>query len=186
MHEFRAGLEPFLKDDHSRPFVCNGSPLKCHAFIVGLNAATRLHEPFSSYWSDEAGFLLKKFSDDYPRRRRGNRPVIESISRELQPCLETNLYAKPSKSARNLTEADRKYSVIEYLFCAIRLRLVFVHSNEPIEFFKSRTGSLDLGCEAKPARWHGHEFLLSARPGPLYILGTKGGSILGRRLAGFL
>jgi len=42
LREFRVGLKTHLTDPHSRPFVCTGSPLECRAFIVGLNAATRL------------------------------------------------------------------------------------------------------------------------------------------------
>ena len=125
--------------------MCDGSPLECQSIIVGLNAATRLNKPFSSYWSDETGFLLAKFHEDYERPRRGNRPVIGSISREIQPCLETNLYAVPSRKARHLTKADREFSALESLFLSMRPRLVLVHGNEPVRFFETVRPTLYIG-----------------------------------------
>jgi hypothetical protein len=59
---FRKGLLDRLSDNHARPFVCHGSPLECRVFVVGLNAATRLDQPFTAFWSDETGFDRDAFS----------------------------------------------------------------------------------------------------------------------------
>lgn len=184
LRAFREELLKRLPSPHARPFVCDGSPLACRSFIVGLNAATRLEQPFTSYWSDEAGFLLGQFQHDYnaTRSRKGNRPVIEAISASIHPCLETNLYAHPTKKARDLTPEDRKAPIIEFLFLTVRPRLVFAHSNEPIRFFEQATGCSGFTSEVKQVKWHGHEFLLFGRSGPLYTLGPKGGATLGEQL----
>lgn len=190
LREFKDGLKPYLANPYARPFVCTGSPLDCRSFIVGLNAATRLCT-FCSYWLDEKGFNREKFEVDYDRVRqrmgkqksKGNRPVIKAIGEKIGPCLETNLYATPTRQATELTAADRKAPIIEYLFRAIQPKLVFVHSNEPIRFFVEATGCDGFTSEVKRARWQGHEFLLYGRPGPLYTLGTKKGAILGAELA---
>jgi hypothetical protein len=160
LQTFRFGLEPYLSNPNSRPFVCTGSPLKCHCFIVGFNAATRLSHPFWSYWSDSTGFHRKMFDADYRevRRRAGNRPRIETISKEIGPCLETNLYATPSRTARQLARDNQRHPIICYLFRAIRPELVFVHSNGPIRFFEKRTGCSGFTFELKRTRWQGHDF----------------------------
>jgi hypothetical protein len=183
--EFSSGLKHYLIDPHTRPFVCTGSPLQCRSFIVGLNAATRLREPFWAYWSDETGFDRAKFDSDYSqeRRRKGNRPVIEAIGKEIGPCLETNLYAMPTRKAKELTAADREKPIIEYLFRSIKPALVFVHSNEPMRFFATATGCGVITPEGRRARWHGHEFWLAGRSGPLYTLGAAKGTALGASLA---
>jgi hypothetical protein len=98
LREFRIGLNAYLTDCHARPFVCTGSPLECRSFVVGLNAATRL-DTFSAYWSDSTGFCREKFKTDHGQERsgRGNRPRIEAIAEKIEPCLETNLFAIPTK-----------------------------------------------------------------------------------------
>jgi hypothetical protein len=127
---FKGGLDAYLTHPHARPFVCTGSPLKCRSFIVGLNAATQLKGTFSDYWSESTGFDRDRFNNDYCMERslRGNRLRIEAIAKEIEPCLQTNLYATPSRKARQLT--DRREPIISYLFKTIRPELVFVHSSE--------------------------------------------------------
>jgi hypothetical protein len=188
LRAFKAGLEACLSADPSaRPFVCTGSPLECRSFIVGFNAATRLRNPFSSYWSDSTGFDRQKFDADYremrPRTSRGNRPRIEALAKEIGPCLETNLYAIPSRRAGQLTKDNRRNPIICYLFRAIRPELVFVHSNEPIRFFEEKTGCSGFTFEVKRARWQGHDFWLFGRPGPLYTLRIEDAAACGAKLA---
>ncbi len=185
LREFREGLEFYLKDSHTRPFVCTGSPLECRAFFVGLNAATRPTDPFSSYWSDSTGFDRRKFEDDYRRHRSrsGNRPRIEAIAKAMQPCLETNMYAIPTPKAKQLTGEHRQNPMICYLFRAIRPEVVFVHSNEPIRFFEEKTGCNDFTCEVKRARWQGHEFWLLGHRGPLFTSSIDRAATYGAQLA---
>ena len=183
LSEFKTGLDDYLTDPRARPFVCTGSPMECRSFIVGINAATPL-EPFSCYWSDETGFNRKKFEADYKKvkSRRGNRPVIEAIAAYIKPCLETNLYAIPTKKAKDLTEDDRRHPVICYLFRAIRPELVFVHSKAAIRFFEEETGCRSFTSEVTRTRWQEHDFWLFGRPGVLWTLGSHAPA-LGAKLA---
>ena len=188
LREFKAGLDAYLaKDAYARPFVCEGSPLDCRSFIVGLNAATRLSTRFSCYWSDSVGFDRGKFECDYrkmrPQTGRGNRPRIEVIAKEIAPCLETNLYAIPTSKAVQLTEENRRNPVICYLFRIIKPELVFVHSNEPIHFFEEKTGCSGFTGEAKRVRWQGHDFWLCGLPRALYTLRIQDAADLGAKLA---
>ncbi|MCP3053874.1 hypothetical protein [Aurantimonas marianensis] len=184
---FRERLEPLLSEKNSRPFVCKGSPLACRSFVVGLNAATELPHDFFSYWSDEDGFLYKEFSEDYDktRKRGGNRPRIERISAGLGSCLETNLYAMPTRKAALLKAKDRKAPLIEFLFDEIHPALIFVHSGEPIKFFERMTG-LRAGPDPARAKWLDHEFILVGRSGPLYTLGLTDADQLGDRLSSLI
>ena len=188
LREFKVGLGGRLADPCARPFVCTGSPLISRSFIVGLNAATRLDNPFLSYWSDSAGFDRGKFDRDYDekRPRRGNRPRIEAIATRIEPCLETNLYAIPTKKASQLSADDRSNPIISYLFRAIRPEVVFVHSNEPIRFFEEKTGCSGFTSEVKRAHWQGHDFWLYGRPGPLYTLPIEAAKACGLKLAAYL
>lgn len=188
LREFRIGLDACLAADaHARPFVCTGSPLKCRSFIVGFNAATRLSDPFLSYWSDSTGFDRQKFDIDYCKLRSrtstGNRPRIDAIAKSIGPCLETNLYAIPSRKAKQLTKDYRRNPIICYLFRAIRPELVFVHSNKPISFFEKRTRCTGFTFEVKRASWQGHDFWLYGLRGPLYTLGIEDAAACGQRLA---
>jgi hypothetical protein len=40
-----------------RPFLCDGNPYDCEAFIVGINPASSVS--FWSFWNDETGFDKK-------------------------------------------------------------------------------------------------------------------------------
>ena len=56
LSKFRSELDKLLPSPISRPFLCDGSPLKCRIFIVGTNSAREVEKPFWSYWSDSYGF----------------------------------------------------------------------------------------------------------------------------------
>ena len=86
---------------YERPFVCDGLPQSCTVVVVGENPATKMDTDWWSYWSDETGFDLGRFEQDYEARRReqGRRAVSNTRlrlkrlrSRGLQ-CLETNALA---------------------------------------------------------------------------------------------
>jgi hypothetical protein len=131
-----------------------------------------------------------EFDRDYREARlrtgAGNRPRIEAIAKEIGPSLETNLYAIPSKKATQLTKDDRRNPIICYLFRAVRPKLVFVHSNEPIDFFKKRTGCNDFTSKVRRVSWQRHDFWLFGRPGALYTLSIEDAANCGRELAAYL
>lgn len=188
LRAFREGLGLDLSRD-VRPFVCSGSPLDCRTFIVGLNAATSLGQPFSNYWNDVIGFDRTKFDTDYFCARKetrragtGNRRVIAAISRHIQPCLETNIYPTPTRRARDLTPAMRR-PILPYLLETIRPELIFVHSKPALQFLSDLTGRKTITIEPRRVRVNGHEFWLSGRPGPLYTLSSTAAGEIGQMLA---
>lgn len=87
---------------YHRPFVCNGLPQSCTVIVVGENPATRMDTDWWSYWSDETGFDLNKFEDEYRARRlaQGKRAVSNTRLRLNRlrdhglECLETNIFAR--------------------------------------------------------------------------------------------
>lgn len=185
--EFREQLQPLMGGDTSRPFVCDGNPLDCRFFVVGFNPATTVGRDFWQYWSDETGFDKYDFMYDYRRVRklRGARPRIEAIVEQFPSnwCLETNICSVPTKRASDLASSDKRTAIFQFLFEAIRPEFVFVHSNEPIEFFRRATGCEDFQRAPQIAEWCGHKFTLFGRPGPIWRMAVDDARVLGCSLA---
>jgi hypothetical protein len=119
-----------------RPFVCDGSPLECHAMIVGFNPATPMGEDFWSFWRSGWGFDREAWQRAYATERanRGHgasptRRIIERISEAARPVrfLETNVFAAASRRARDLKRQERN-SVTDLLLDAVRPALVIAHA----------------------------------------------------------
>ena len=158
----------------ARPFTCVGSPLECRIFIVGLNSATQLEQPFfSRYWDDSLGFDRNTFEEDYLslRNKKGVRPRIEAIAKGASPvpCLETNIYAVPSRKASQFKSSDKNTDIVRYLLKVVRPCGVLVHSKEPIEFFQELVGSSEI-CGDSPAsvKMYGKPTYVWGLPGPLW------------------
>ena len=62
-----------------RPFVCDGNPCDCKAFIVGINPASRVS--FWAFWSDETGFDKKSWLARYVAEREH----VGSVERKVKP-----------------------------------------------------------------------------------------------------
>ena len=188
LSDFWKRLTELVADDSLRPFVCHSSPLDCRVFIVGFNPATTLDKPFTSYWSDETGFDKPAFMADYRRLRsiRGARPRMEAISSAFpaRTCLETNICSKATAKASQLAKHDQRTEIFRFLFDAIRPDLVFVHSNQPIDFFRNETGCDNFLEHLQSCRWQGHDFLLRGRPGPLGGWGWRTPRLSGRNWPG--
>ena len=172
--QLREKLLSVMTTPYARPFTCTGSPYECSIFIVGLNSATALEHPFfDRYWDDHAGFLRDVFESDYHalRSKKGVRPRIESIVSGATParCLETNIYAVPSKKAPQLRAVHKDPSCFEILMQEIRPRAIFVHSNEPINYFTSQVRSQKfIGSEPVRVDFQGVETWLLGWKGPLF------------------
>ena len=182
--DFYKRLNERMPDPYSRPFVCDGSPYKCEAFIVGINAATKLG-PFSDYWSDDDGFDMARFRREYEAsgKREGNRRVIREISRGFGGALETNVCLRPSRKAKQLTQADWDATILPFLFKEFRPKVVFVHAKEPIAYMEKVARCSNIDMEPQAAEWFGHRFWVSGRRGPLYTFGTdKAAHAYGQRL----
>jgi len=147
--EFDAQLRAVVgSDEEARPFVCDGSPLDCEAFIVGANPATAV--PFWPYWDASYGFRKGDWLRDYERAREGRgkrgrsptRSRIERIVRAALPvrCLETNVYAKPSASLAGLRRDDRQAHAFEFLLASVRPRVLLVHGEEARAYLRAARG----------------------------------------------
>lgn len=117
--QFRHALTALMQSDHERPFVCSGSPLKCSAFLVGFNAATRLESSFCNFWNDTYGFDRTRLIDEYERTRK-----VEGVRLRLNAMvprfphgrvLETNICSEPTKRAADLKAKDRHSDIFRFL-----------------------------------------------------------------------
>ena len=133
LHEFSSGLASLIgRPTDLRPFVCEGSPLECDAFLVGINPATRMPVDFWEFWSDSYGFDKRAWFERYrveqetrppkPGRTRRykvspTRRIIEEIVHGASPvkCLETDIFAKAAKQASDLEERCRITAPFDYL-----------------------------------------------------------------------
>jgi hypothetical protein len=129
-----------------RPFVCDGNPLTCRAFIVGTNPATSLANDFWSFWNSESGFQSELWLERYREARavqttatgRRKRPVsntrqrMEWLAAEAAPVriLETNLYATATASAAELSASHRQAHVFRWLLSTIRPKVIVAHGCE--------------------------------------------------------
>lgn len=187
---FRTDLTKLMHASDMRPFSCSGSPLSCQVFIVGFNPATRLDKSFWEYWKDDLGFDKESMMVDYLKKRGRVEPVgvrarIERIVRQLPPgvCLETNICSTPTKKAVQLTRENRTTDIFEHLLRSIRPKLVYVHSDEPIKFFKQFTDKDFYSGVPQIVNWESQEFILLGTPGPLFRMSFDAASDLGQRLA---
>ena len=169
------------KTADSRPFVCEGSPFECEVFLVGLNPASAMSGDFWEFWSDDYGFDKRGWFEAYKQERR-NRPlapgkkrkneisntrsIIEWVIEEAHPvkCLETNIYAKPSKDKKELKaflktlgleEQKRLIAPFDYLLQQIKPKLVVAYGDDAVKYLKVQNLESELKCEPQhfARRW---------------------------------
>ena len=148
MDKFEQDLAAIIgKPSGLRPFVCEGSPLKCEAFIVGLNPATEMSADFWSFWRPGVGFDKSAWFAAYLRDRQSRplkpgktrrcavsntRRVIDWVLDEAAPvrCLETNIYATPTEQATDLAIANRLTAPFDFLLKSVSPAIVVVHGKD--------------------------------------------------------
>jgi hypothetical protein len=136
--------------DRVRPFVCEGSPLACRAFLVGANAATELNQPFWHFWTTGQGFDKDRWFEAY-KHERANKPLkpgktrrnpvsntrkrLDWIVEEASPCrcLETNIYSVPTEELRDLRDSERATAVFDFLIDAIEPSILVFHGKDAKE-----------------------------------------------------
>jgi hypothetical protein len=194
LREFREKLQALMDVPGLRPFVCDGSPLAARVFVVGFNPATSMDQPFWHYWSDDTGFDKQLFMSDYLLKRGLNEPEgvrarIERIVSQLPrgAAVETNICSLPTRRAAELRSEQRVTRVFRFLLEAIRPRIVYTHSTEPVRYFESLTGvrGFDSGTSVEAAHDR-HRFQLLGTLGLLFRMGYGDAEALRRRLAGLL
>lgn len=138
-----------------RPFVCEGSPLDCKAFIVGFNPATAMSADFWNFWSPDQGFdksaWLAEYLEDRQRRPlkpgkkhrpivSNSRRVIDWILQEASPVsiLETNIYAAPTEAAADLAVTRRLAEPFDFLIDAIKPAVIVVHGKDAATYVQGK------------------------------------------------
>ena len=161
LNEFSRGLTSLIgKPTDLRPFVCEGSPVQCDAFLVGTNPASQMSVDFWDFWSDSYGFDKSAWFERYkeerktrplkPGRKRRNevsntRRIIEEVVQAARPvkCLETNIYAKATKQTSDLDERSKISTSFDYLLHQVAPRLVIAHGKDAAEYLRAQ----DLPCK---------------------------------------
>lgn len=184
LSEFSRGLASLIgKPTDLRPFVCEGSPLACDVFLVGINPASPMSVEFWDFWSDRYGFDKRAWFEKYKEERR-NRPLkpgkkrrnevsnsrrtIDVVVESARPvkCLETNIYAIETERASDLEEKDRVTAPFDYLLRKVAPRLVIAHGRDAASYLQRQDLSCELKCVPHFARgWS----LQSARDLGLFI-----------------
>jgi uracil-DNA glycosylase len=123
-----------------RPFVSDGSPLDCRAFVVGSTPATGMAEAFWTFWDAEAGFRKADWLAAYAaaRERDGRglsatRRLLERIAAAAAPVrvLEANVCG---------TTDSRDAAVFEVLLDHVRPRAILAHGREAATYLHARFG----------------------------------------------
>jgi hypothetical protein len=150
LQEFEAQLRELTGTDPLvRPFVCDGSPLTCAAFVVGTNPATEV--PFWPFWDASYGFRKADWRKAYEQARIAKqetgpsptRRMIEKLVEVAAPtrCLETNVYSKPSPSSAELKRGDRQTRIFGFLLRAIQPKAVLLHGQHARDHFEQAYGA---------------------------------------------
>lgn len=80
---FAEALQAIIgRPTHLRPFVCDGSPLDCRVFIVGLNPATTLSGDWWEFWDDERGYRRAEWFERY-KAERARQPLRPGKTRRF-------------------------------------------------------------------------------------------------------
>lgn len=145
LREFRSKLQKIEKRspiDTSRPFLCDGSPLKCRIFLVGSSPARKLEEPFWDFWDDAHGFKRAKFIkklEDLPGGLTRTRKYLEIVVDAAGPSdtLETNIYPYEKLKAMDSTAEHKRTDVFDYLLHTIRPQIILAYGSEAKKFFRN-------------------------------------------------
>jgi len=174
--EFREQLQALMDRPKLRPFLCDGSPLKCRVFIVGSRPATEMSKDFWTYWNDESGFHKQLFMKDYLKKRGLARPIgdrarIERMVNRLPKgsCLETNIFSKPAPFGEQLKSSERKTVIFEFLMKSIRPFLVLLNGKDAFHYsdetFRTERISIQSPQEVE---WDGLSFKVMGTISPLF------------------
>jgi len=124
-----------------RPFVCNGSPLDCAVFLVGLNPATKMKAGFWDFWVPGFGFdseaWFKTYVDERvaagpkpgktrvqkvsPTRRLINQVIDGAGSVKI---LETNIYSTGTPAYSDLQADEKETAPFDFLVRRVKPRLL--------------------------------------------------------------
>jgi len=149
-----------------RPFVCEGSPLECRAFIVGSNPATTLELDYWTFWERGYGFHRGAWAEASRAQRRAagkreitpTRRMLGRIIQEAAPvsCLDTNVFATPTPAERDLAPELRLTGTFDFVLGAVRPAALLAHGREAADHLRRLLTVERLPgerFEAVPAPW---------------------------------
>ena len=147
--------------DAVRPFLCEGSPLVCPVFLVGVNPSTGV--PLWPYWSPDRGCDKQGWLAGYRRQQGSLRPTRKRIERlfdTLAPVrgrVTTGCQAPAPREAGG-ARAKRTTAVFEFLLGRLAPRVVFVHGRSAVAEVARMTGARIGHATFTPARFAGVGF----------------------------
>jgi hypothetical protein len=152
LDEFERGLRAHIGSPaFVRPFVCEGSPLECRAFIVGSNPATALELDYWSFWERGYGFHRSIWAEASRAQRRAagkaeitpTRRMLGRIMQEAAPvrCLDTNVFSTPTPAERDLAPDLRRTDVFDFVLDAARPAALLAHGKEAADHLRRRLGA---------------------------------------------
>ena len=147
--EFSIQLKHLLLNrPHSRPFICEGSPLECDVMVVGFNAATKMEAPFAQFWSDETGFAFEGWFAQYQHERIAKQkarvvsPTRQRLERLKQKTglsiLETNIFDYPTVGKKDLKTDQKNTEVFEFLLQSIQPKFLISHGEDAHQYLSQR------------------------------------------------
>lgn len=134
-----------------RPFVCDGSPLRCTLFIVGYNPATPMEGDWWHYWDADYGFRKADWFRDYLEQRgepSKTRKKIEEIVKALPgvDILEANIDARPSAKKKDYPKAVTE--PFDYLLAACKPKAIIAHGTDAVAHLQSwKAGNALIECK---------------------------------------
>jgi hypothetical protein len=129
----------------ARPFVCEGLPYDQQVMLVGYNPATLMDTPFLEFWNSHRGFDRRAWQAHYQHERQGKtglsktRALINRLNQHYSSygVLETNLYAHPSASKKQLQHQNRYTDFLQLLLNSYTPRVMVVYSADARRFVES-------------------------------------------------
>ncbi len=132
---------------HDRPFVCEGSPLTCQAFIVGVNAASNMKQNFWDFWRPGYGFERTTWLDAYlaartkaSRTRKAMQMIMDQAKTDYGAVrfLETNIFSIPTARESMLKSHQKSTEIFEFLLASINPQVLLVHGAKPVKYVRAR------------------------------------------------
>ncbi len=148
---FRKGLQARIGTARDfRPFVCDGDPMQCKAFVVGANPATKGSCDFWHFWDDEKGFdkvaWFRRYCDERAKNGKPISPTRERIAKIVGAAsevkiLETNLFGVPTGKQAELRREDKQSSIFDFLLSSIAPKVILFHGAPAAAHFNERYGT---------------------------------------------
>jgi len=130
---------------HDRPFVCEGSPLTCQVFIVGINAASNMEEDFWDFWRPGYGFERATWLDAYltartkvGRTRKAMQIIMDQAMADsgVVRFLETNIFSIPTAKESMLKSHQKSTEIFNFLLASIKPQVLLLHGAKPVKYVR--------------------------------------------------